>query len=73
MRKKKKKEGTRGRRKKKGCVNVKRCKNLCEEKDKKKARACNSMNTSVGVQNRVAIRRTIDSERDTIEEMTRFS
>ena len=32
----------------------------------------NSMNTSVGVQNRVAIRRTIDSERDTIEEMTRF-
>ena len=34
--KKKKKEGTRGRRKKKGCANVKRCKNLCEEKDKKR-------------------------------------
>ena len=33
----KKKEGTRGRRKKKGCANVKRCKNLCEEKDKKGA------------------------------------
>ena len=31
-----KKEGTRGRRKKKGCANVKRCKNLCEEKDKKR-------------------------------------
>ena len=29
------------------------------------------MNTSVGAQNRVAIRRTIDSERDTIEEVTR--
>ena len=34
---KKKKEGTRGRREKKGCANVKRCKNLCEEKDKKGA------------------------------------
>ena len=33
--KEKNKEGTRGRRKKKGCANVKRCKNLCEEKDKK--------------------------------------
>ena len=32
---KKKMEGTRGRRKIKGCANVKRCKNLCEEKDKK--------------------------------------
>ena len=32
----KKKEGTRGRRKKKGCTNVKRRKNLCEEKDKKR-------------------------------------
>ena len=29
-------EGTRGRRKIKGCANVKRCKNLCEEKDKKR-------------------------------------
>ena len=33
---KKKMEGTRGRRKIKGCANVKRCKNLCEEKDKKR-------------------------------------
>ena len=33
---KKKKEGTRGRREKKGCANVKRCKNLCKEKDKKR-------------------------------------
>ena len=32
----KKMEGTRGRRKIKGCTNVKRCKNLCEEKDKKR-------------------------------------
>ena len=36
--------------KKKGCAIVKRCKNLCEEKDKEKAQICNSMNTSVGVQ-----------------------
>ena len=65
-------EKKKGRNQRKGCANVKRCKNLCEEKDKKKAHTCNSMNTSVGAQNRVAIRRTIDSERDTIEEMTRF-
>ena len=32
----KKMEGTRRRRKRKGCANVKRCKNLCEEKDKKR-------------------------------------
>ena len=29
-----------------------------------------SMNTSVGIQNRVTIWRTVDSERDTIEEST---
>ena len=70
--KKRKKGRNQRKEKKKGCANVKRCKNLCEEKDKKKAQICNSMNTSVGVQNRVALRRTIDSEKDTIEEMTRF-
>ena len=61
--KKKRKEPEEG--EKKGCANVKN--------KIKKAHTYNSMNTSVGVQNRVAIRRTIDSERDTIEEMTRFS
>ena len=37
---KKKKEKGRNQRKekKKGCANVKRCKNLCEEKDKKRRR-----------------------------------
>ena len=65
MKKKKKKGRNQRKEKKKGCANVR--------KKIKKAHACNSMNTSVGVQNRVAIRRTIDSERDTIEEMTRFS
>ena len=64
--KKKKKKGRNQRKeKKKGCANVR--------KKIKKAHTYNSMNTSVGVQNRVAIRRTIDSEKDTIEEMTRFS
>ena len=65
MKKKKKKRKEPEEGEKKGCVNVR--------KKIKKAHTYNSMNTSVGVQNRVAIRRTIDSERDTIEEMTRFS
>ena len=59
----KKREGTKGRRKKR-CTNVKRCKKV------KRAHTGNSMNTSVGIQNRVTIWRTVDSERDTIEEST---
>ena len=55
---------------KKGSANMKRCKNLCEEKGKK-VHTCNSINTSVGVQIRVRIWRLIDSGRDTIEESTR--
>ena len=37
MKKKKRKKPEEGE-KKKGCANVKRCKNLCEEKDKKRRR-----------------------------------
>ena len=59
----KKSEGTKGRRKKR-CANVKRCKKV------KRAHTGNSMNTSVGIQNRVTIWRTVDNERDTIEEST---
>ena len=59
----KKREGTKGRRKK-GCTNVKRCKKV------KRAHTGNNMNTSVGIQNRVTIWKTVDSERDTIEEST---
>ena len=58
-----KREGTKGR-KKKRCTNVKRCKKV------KRAHTGNSMNTSAGIQNRVTIWRTLDSERDTIEEST---
>ena len=43
----------------------------CVRKKVKKVHTCNSINRSVGVQNRVRIWRTIDSERDTIEESTR--
>ena len=38
----------------------------------KKAPTCNSMNTSVEVQNRVAIKKTIDSGRNAIQETTCF-
>ena len=41
---------------------MKRCKKV------KRAHTGNSMNTSVGIQNRVTIWRTVDSEKDTIEE-----
>ena len=54
-----KREGTKGRRKKR-CTNVKRCKKV------KRAHTGNSMNTCVGIQNRVTIWRTV--ERDIIEE-----
>ena len=60
----KKRKGTKGRIKKNRCTNVKRCKKV------KRAHTGNSMNTSVGIQNRVTIWRTVDSERDTIEEST---
>ena len=43
---------------------MKRCKKV------KRAHTGNIMNTSVGIQNRVTIWRTVDSERDTIEEST---
>ena len=41
-------------RRKKRCAYVKRCKNVCKKKVKK-PHTCNSMNTSVTVQNRVTI------------------
>ena len=43
---------------------MKRCKKV------KRAHRGNSMKTSFGIQNRVTIWRTVDSERDTIEEPT---
>ena len=52
------------------CENMKMFKNLCEEKGEKGAHMY-SMNTSVGVQNRVRIWRTIDSRRKIIKETTR--
>ena len=58
------KKGRNKRKEKKGCTNVKRCKKV------KRAHTGNNMNTSFGIQNRVTIWRTIDSERDTIEEST---
>ena len=59
-----KKERNKRKDKKNRCTNVKRCKKV------KRAHRGNSMNTSVGIQNRVTIWRTVDSERDTIEEST---
>ena len=65
----KKWDGTKGSRKKER-ANVKRCR-TCVRKKVKKAQTFNSINTSVSVQNRVTIRRTISSGRFTIKETTR--
>ena len=59
------KKGRNQRKEKKGMRKV--VKVRMREKGKKSA---HSINTSVGVQNRAAIWRTIDSGRHTIEEMT---
>ena len=50
---------------------MKRRKDLCEEKVKE-APTYNNMNTSGSVQNRMAMWRTIDSEKDATKETTRF-
>ena len=65
----KKYDVTKGRRKK-GRANVKRCR-TCVRKKVKKAQTCNSIKSSIGVQNRVTIWRTISSGRYTIKETTR--
>ena len=53
-----------GRNKRKEKKEVHKCEKV------KRAHTGNSMNTFVGIQNRVTIWRTVDSERDTIEEST---
>ena len=60
------KRGTKGRRKKR-YTGVK----TYVRKKVKKVHTCNSINTSVGVLNRVTIWRTMDSGRDLIKETTR--